>query len=192
MKDLKILVVDDDPTSLLLVARGLAQADYPVKTAADGSDAVRCIDEELFDVVITDLMMPGVDGIGVLDAAKARSGRTEVLLLTAHGSIETAVKAMRKGATDYLQKPTNLHELLIRLEKIASFRKVAGMADQLREAMDVTERNAGQTIQDLEMEVTRLRSLLSKAGEALSNANMDDAECIESAFQILDRAEVCA
>lgn len=189
MNDLKILVVDDHPASLLLVAKGLERSEYTVETAVDGEDAIRHIAEELFDVIITDLMMPGVDGIGVLEAAKARSGRTEVLLLTAYGTIESAVQAMKKGATDYLQKPVNIEELVMRLERIASFRQVAAMADDLREAMDVTERNAGETIQHLEMEVTRLKSIVSDARQALSDTGMDEAKCIEAAFQILGRAE---
>jgi two-component system, OmpR family, response regulator len=189
MKHLNILVVDDDPTSLLMVAKGVAAANHQVKTAEKGTEAVRYIAEEFYDVVITDLMMPGVDGIGVLETAKARNSRTDVLLLTAHGSIQSAVEAMKKGATDYLQKPVNLHELLMRLDRIASFREASESAEHLREAMSVTERNASQTIQDLEMEVTRLSTMLSAVRQVFSKLGLDAEARLKMASDLLSKEE---
>jgi DNA-binding NtrC family response regulator len=179
MKSLNILLVDDDPTALLVLEKGLSLREYPVTTAADGEEALRRIAGECFDVVITDLMMPGIDGIGVLQAVKARSARTEVLLLTASQSLRSAVEAMKNGASDYLQKPVDLGELLIILEKMESFRNMAATAEELREAMDVTEHNAQETISRLEIEVARLASLLEQIREILSDETLDADERID-------------
>lgn len=179
MKSLKILLVDDDPTALLVLAKGLSQREYPVTTAASGEEALERMAGEYFDVVITDLTMPGIDGIGVLQAAKARSAKTEVLLLTASQSLKNAVEAMKNGASDYLQKPVDLGELLIILQKIESFREMAASAEDLREAMDVTERNAQETISHLEMEVVRLSSMLALIREVLSNEKLDAGKRID-------------
>ncbi len=182
MKSLNILLVDDDPTALLVLEKGLSLQEYPVTTAADGEEALGRIAGESFDVVITDLMMPGIDGIGVLKAAKARSARTEVLLLTASQSLKSAVDAMKNGASDYLQKPVDLGELLIILEKIESFRNMAASAEELREAMDVTEHNAQETIGRLEMEVARLASLLEQIREILSDETLEAGKRVEKAL----------
>ncbi len=179
MKSLNILLVDDDPTALLILAKGLSQQEYPVTTAASGEEALQRMAGEYFDVVITDLMMPGIDGIGVLQAAKARSPRTEVLLLTASQSLRNAVEAMKNGASDYLQKPVDLGELLIILQKIESFREMAASAEELREAMDVTEHNAQETISRLEMEVARLSSMLALIRVVLSDEKLDAEERID-------------
>jgi DNA-binding NtrC family response regulator len=158
MNSLKILVVDDDPSTRLLLKKWLEKEDFDVETAVNGTEAVRLISEHYYDVVLTDLMMPGsVDGIGVLEKTRETySGRTEVILITAFASVKNAVEAMRKGAADYLQKPINHDELMLRLEKISSMKALIKNASDLREAMDVTEQNAAATIQNLEMEIARL------------------------------------
>ena len=123
MQSLKILVVDDDSVTRSLLSKRLAKADYEVTTAASGVEAVRLLAAEYYDVVLTDLMMPGgVDGIGVLESAKENHLKTEVILITAHGSIDNAIVAMKKGAADYLQKPINFDELSLRLEKIQNIK----------------------------------------------------------------------
>lgn len=185
MKSLHILVVDDDPTSLLILVRGISRMGYPVTTAAGGREAVRLIEETFFDVVITDLMMSDIDGIGVLKAVKARNARTEVLLLTASQSVKDAVEAMKNGASDYFQKPANLGEIELTLQKIETWKEVARSAEQLREAMDVTERNAGQTIHELEMETFRLSSLLFRVTELLSASGLAPEERIDKALDAI-------
>ena len=164
MNSLKILVVDDDLSTRLLLKKWLEKEDFDVETAVNGTEAVGLISENYYDVVLTDLMMPGgVDGLGVLEKTRERhDGRTEVILVTAFASVENAVEAMRKGAADYLQKPINHDELMLRLEKISSMKTLIKNADDLREAMDVTEQNAAATIQNLEMEISRLNKKLSE------------------------------
>jgi two-component system, OmpR family, response regulator len=173
MDRLKILVVDDDPTTLLILEKNLKKVEYNVETAQDGNEAFNLISKYSYDVVLTDLIMPGLDGIGLLEAVKAKHSRTEVILLTAHASVDSAVEAMKKGAADYLQKPVNTDELLLRLDKISNMKALLKNVGDLRDAMDVTERSAGETIQDLEMRVTQLQNKISEMKNILSDEHID-------------------
>ena len=101
----RILVADDEPGLREFLADTLALDEHEVTVAVDGRDAIRRLDERAFDVVLTDLKMPGVDGIGVVKKVRSDAPETEVVVLTAHGSIENAVEAMKLGAFDYLTKP---------------------------------------------------------------------------------------
>ncbi|HSL41600.1 MAG TPA: response regulator [Desulforhopalus sp.] len=97
MKNLSILVVDDDPVVLRLLEERLKRQNYRVERAGDGYDAERLLRAQAFDVVLTDLMMPGdIGGIEVLEIAKEINSNTEVVLITAHSSVHTAVEAMKK------------------------------------------------------------------------------------------------
>jgi two-component system, NtrC family, response regulator len=91
---------------------------FEVTTACDGVEAIKCLRARAFDVVITDLSMPGKDGIEVLKAARERAPETQVILITAYGTIETAVEAMRIGAYDFITKPFQLAELELKVRKI--------------------------------------------------------------------------
>jgi DNA-binding NtrC family response regulator len=98
-----ILIADDDPVIRKLFEKRLSKEGYAVKVASDGREAARLLDAAFFDVVITDLVMPGgVGGIELLKIAKDKSTDIAVIVITAHSSIDTAVDAMKKGAVDYL------------------------------------------------------------------------------------------
>lgn len=186
MNNLNLLIVEDDRVVRDMIAQKLGKEGYPVQTAESGVEAVEMLSRTFYDVIVTDLMMPGgIDGIGVLEAAKARSSRTEVLLLTAHASVKSAVEAMRKGATDYLQKPVNFYELLMQLDKISSFKRMALNSEEMREALEITEQNAACVIQDLEMEVHRLRGLLDETVQILSKQAINAANRIEMVRKLL-------
>jgi two-component system, OmpR family, response regulator len=186
MKDLKILVVDDDPITLLLLEKRLKAKGYEIKTARNGTEAFDLISNNHYDVILTDLKMPGgMDGIGVLEATKAKNSRTEVILITAYASVDNAVAAIQKGAVDYLQKPINFDELMLRLQRIKNMKKLVKDADDLREAMDITEFNAGQTIQNLELTVAQLQSQLSEVENVLSQKGIDSSERVRLALDRL-------
>jgi DNA-binding NtrC family response regulator len=104
MEKPRVLVADDKENMLTLLERILGDA-YEVITAADGGRALSLVAAEEFDVVLTDIRMPGADGFEVLQAVKSRRPDTEVVLMTAFASVPRAVEAMRQGAYDYLQKP---------------------------------------------------------------------------------------
>lgn len=85
---------------------------------ATGPEGIEAIQKRTFDLVITDLRLPGADGLTVLKTAKEKAAQTEVLMITAHGSVETAVGAMKLGAFDYITKPFQMDELLLIIERI--------------------------------------------------------------------------
>lgn len=183
MQSLKILVVDDDPVTRTLLMKRLVKAEYEVEVAENGIEAVRKIASMHYDVVLTDLMMPGgVDGIGVLESAKEKSLKTEVVLITAHGSIDNAIVAMKKGAVDYLQKPINFDELFLRLEKVQNIKHLMKNANDLREAMDVTEQTSSETIQTLELTVADLQDQLSRIKSILAQSDLAAEDRIEQAL----------
>jgi DNA-binding NtrC family response regulator len=183
MQALKILVVDDDPVTRTLLAKRLAKEEYQVDTAESGVDAVRNIADTYYDVVLTDLMMPGgVDGIGVLETAKENNLKTEVMLITAHGSIDNAIIAMKKGAYDYLQKPINFDELILRLAKIQNLKHLMKNASDLRLAMETTEQVSSETIQNLEMTVAVLEKRISAMRSILERTEVPAEERISMAL----------
>src|SRR3954451_7680154 len=101
----RILVVDDEEGVRSFIAEVLEGEHNVVQTAADGDEAAAELDRQAFDVVLSDLKMPGRDGLALLAKIRAEQPETQVILLTAHGTVETAVSAMKSGAFDFLQKP---------------------------------------------------------------------------------------
>lgn len=187
MKTMTILVADDDPVIRKLFASRLAKEGYAVTVAADGSEAAELLELAPFDVVITDLVMPGdIGGIELLNFAKEKNYEIEVIVITAHSSVDTAVDAMKKGAVDYLEKPVNFDELFLRLEKIAEVKALMKNAGDLREAMDVTESSAALTIQDLEIANSKLCQLLDRLEGILGDSGQDEFHRIEQALQLLE------
>jgi len=183
MQTLKILVVDDDTVTRTLLIKRLTKAGYEVESAESGVEAVRMIARQFYDVVLTDLMMPGgVDGIGVLESSKESNIKTEVIIITAHGSMDNAILAMKKGAADYLQKPINFDELFLRLEKIQNLKHLLKNAIDLREAMQITEQASSETIQNLEIMVADLEMRLSSIQTILTQKELSPEERIEKAL----------
>lgn len=173
MNDLIILVVDDDPVIRRLLEQRLTKENYDVLLAEDGYVGNDILAKEHVDVVLTDLMMPGdIGGIEVLEFAKELQRNIEVILITAHSSVDTAVEAMKKGASDYLQKPINFTELFLRLEKISTMRSILRNAEDLRQAMDVTESTAAFTIQNLEMTAGTLQQKLDAIEDIISSDSL--------------------
>ena len=121
----KILVVDDQRNMRTTLAMMLRGAGYEVDEASDGSQGADLGGRGAYDVVLTDLRMGGCDGIGVLRAVKEAHATTEVIVMTAYGTIESAVEAMRLGAFDYIQKPFTEQELLVRVERANHNRRLA-------------------------------------------------------------------
>ena len=185
-----ILVADDDPVIRKLFEKRLEKEGYEVTVATDGIEAARLLDAQYFDVVITDLVMPGgIGGIELLKIAKEKDTGIEVIVITAHSSVDTAVDAMKKGAVDYLEKPVNFDELFLRLEKIWEVNSLVKNADDLREAMDVTESSAARTIQDLEMINSTLQEKIDRIEEILNDFHLDEFSRIEKALQLLESSQ---
>ncbi|MBN1517508.1 sigma-54-dependent Fis family transcriptional regulator [Candidatus Sumerlaeota bacterium] len=128
-----LLLVDDNKDNLRSMELCFARADYEVKTALGGAKALALLNEGDVDVVVTDLNMPDVDGLGVLKAALELNPAPKVLIITAYASVETAVEALKLGAMDYLQKPINVAELRAQVQKAMQVRELEAENVYLRE-----------------------------------------------------------
>jgi len=109
---IKLLIVDDETRFLKAIATRLRKRGFDVTTAARGSDAIELARTEKFDIALLDLKMPGMDGSEVLRALKAEHRFLEAIILTGHGSLESAVELTRLGAYSYLPKPYELDKLI--------------------------------------------------------------------------------
>jgi two-component system response regulator AtoC len=112
-----ILVVDDEQSMRIFLTKILLKEDYSVVTASSGAEAINRLTCDEPDIVILDLRLPDMDGMAVLEKAKKVLPAVPVIIITAHGGVQSAVEAMRKGAYDYLTKPFKVEELLMTLER---------------------------------------------------------------------------
>lgn len=112
----RILLVDDEANIRLTLGAMLTRAGYDVTTASGGAEAIALLEEQAFDLLIIDLKMPGVDGMQVVTAARARHPDVPIIILTGHGSLETAVEGLRYGIFDYLLKNTEPAKVLERVQ----------------------------------------------------------------------------
>lgn len=124
MHQVKILIVDDDPNILEVLAMRLESQGFEPVKSANGDAALAMMEENDFDLVLTDLRMDGMDGIDLTKQVRRRNAEIPVILLTAHGSIPNAVEAMQKGAFSYLTKPFDDQELLIHIERALEKRRM--------------------------------------------------------------------
>lgn len=115
--EFKILVADDDEIAREVVGSILGREGYAVVTARDGREAIETLGSDRFLLVITDLRMPGADGLAVLRFALDRDPDTAVVILTAFGTLDTTLEAMDAGAFDYLTKPFKAREILLLAER---------------------------------------------------------------------------
>jgi DNA-binding NtrC family response regulator len=127
----KILIVDDEAKLGKMLVQMLSGPEVEVERVQSGQDALDRLKASRFDVVVTDLRMPGVDGLTVLREAKRGAPSTEVVLMTAFGSVESAIEAMREGAADYLTKPFAMDEFRIRVRRLLERRELQGHAREL-------------------------------------------------------------
>ena len=116
-KDTKVLIVEDDRPLRELLQMELSRSGYKVEVAADGEEGLAMYKEQIFNVVLLDVRMPGMDGVEVLQLMRAESNIPEIIMFTGHGTIETAVECIKLGAYDYLTKPVKLDELEMLIDK---------------------------------------------------------------------------
>jgi two-component system OmpR family response regulator len=116
MKDARILLVDDEVVFAKNMSKLLTRRGYQVKAVNSGDEALRALMDNSFDVMVLDLKMPGMDGIATMHEMRKLGLFTELLILTGHGSIDTALEAIQLGAYDYVTKPVEIAELLSKIE----------------------------------------------------------------------------
>ncbi len=120
----RVLIAEDEENIREVLLRALRTLGHSVKAVADGDQAAQALALQEFDLVITDIRMPGRDGLALLDLVKETTQDTAVMLMTAFGSVENAVEAMKRGADDYIVKPFRLDELEVKVGKIFSERQL--------------------------------------------------------------------
>ncbi len=113
----KILVVDDEPNVRNVLKQMIEKRGYIVKVAENGADAIEKFKKEDFDLVVTDIKMPILDGFHVLTKVKELKPKTPVIFITAYGAKEVVIEAMKLGLSDYIEKPFNMAEVLEIIEK---------------------------------------------------------------------------
>jgi len=140
---LSILVVDDELLSRETTAHQLNAAGYKAESHESAQSALQALEKEDRDAVLTDLRMPGMDGMQFLREIKQRRPATAVILMTAHATVQTAIEAMRLGALDYLTKPFQFDELAIRLERLAEMKHMREENASLRQALGAAPARSG-------------------------------------------------
>jgi two-component system, NtrC family, response regulator AtoC len=130
----RILIADDHDSLRRGLAQALSEAAHDVEEAPNGNAAIERIHESAFDVIVSDLRMGGSTGLEVLKTAKTLQPNCAVILMTAFGSISTAVEAMRAGAFDYVQKPFEIEEMEVKIAKALEMRRMQHQIDYLRHA----------------------------------------------------------
>jgi two-component system, NtrC family, response regulator AtoC len=130
----RILIADDHDSLRRGLAQALAEASHDVEEAPNGNAAIEKLHEGFFDVVVSDLKMGGSSGLDVLKTAKTLHPTTAVILMTAFGSVSTAVEAMKSGAFDYVQKPFEVEEMELKIAKALEVRRMQHQIDYLRHA----------------------------------------------------------
>ncbi len=129
----KILAVDDEPISLQILERHLHKAGFQPIAVSSGSEALETLERQpAVDMVVTDLVMPGMDGMQLIEQIKSRFENIPIIAVTANGSIESAVAAMKSGACDYLEKPCSLDALRIAIRRTLDYHDVLRENEQMR------------------------------------------------------------
>ena len=163
----RILVVDDEKSMRDFLNIVLKKEGYSVKTAEDGEEAVHWIQKEVYDLILTDIKMPGRNGMDILKVAKEISPETIVLLITAFASTETAVAAMKQGAYDYICKPFQIDEVKLIIQKALEKKQLR--ADNLRLRRQLKEQTAFEKIIGKTPVMKKVFEIIQKVADTRSN-----------------------
>ncbi|MFA6239807.1 MAG: sigma-54 dependent transcriptional regulator [Candidatus Hydrogenedentales bacterium] len=160
-----MLVVDDEPGMRHFLEGIFKDRGFDVSAVSNGEKAIQLLQEQAFDVVITDLKMPGKDGLAVLRAARAAAIESPVILVTAYATIETAVDAMRMGARDFIQKPFRMDEIELKVDKIVGESRATTRPTEGKRILDSGDRKmVGES-----SETKQLLKMILKIGASRSS-----------------------
>jgi two-component system, OmpR family, response regulator len=173
---MRVLVVEDDPEIAAFVARGLQRGGHEVDRTGDGDTGLKMALTAGYDVAVIDLMLPGRDGLGLIEEVRAADVKTPVIVLCAKQSTDDKVTCLQRGADDYLAKPFDLPELLARVEALLRRSRPIGEIERLESAgvtLDLVNRIVRRDGTRLEMpsrEVALLEMLMRNEGRPLSKS----------------------
>src|SRR5579864_9312033 len=175
---MRLLLVEDSEWLRRSVGGGLRKAGYAVDVVGDGEEALRTARANDYDVIVLDLMLPGRDGLSVLEGLRAEGKQTHVLLLTAKDTVEDRVRGLQAGADDYLVKPFAFDELLARVQALA--RRAHGVKHPLVKVgalqLDVARRSvarAGSPIELRPREFALLEYLAMRTGQVVTRTEIE-------------------
>ncbi len=175
---MKVLVIEDDQQAASYLAKGLKEAGHVVDAANDGKEGLFLAGSEHYDVMIVDRMLPGRDGLSLVEILRATGNDTPVLFLSALGSVDDRVKGLKAGGDDYLTKPFAFSELLARIEVLVRRRSAAqpqtrlAVADLELDLLSRTVRRASKSIDLLPREFALLEYLMRNAGSVVTRTMM--------------------
>src|SRR6187200_1952028 len=130
---MKVLIIEDEEKHRRVLGLHLASRGYEVKAVATAEEGLKHAADA--DLVLTDLKLPGMDGISMIEQLRAQNSNAPVIVMSAFGTVEVAVEAMKKGAVDFLPKPFSLDHLTVVVEKALEVRKLRDENRELREAL---------------------------------------------------------
>lgn len=173
---MRILVVEDDATIASFVVKGLQGAGFAVDHAENGAEALHLVSSEDYAVAVVDIMLPGMDGLALIEEMRRRRIKTPVIILSARRTVDDRVKGLQAGGDDYLTKPFAFAELLARVQ--ALIRRASGAADPTRLVvgdlvMDLVSRRverAGRVLELRPREFALLEYLMRNAGRVVSKS----------------------
>lgn len=163
----KIVVIEDEKNLREILKMLLEEEGYEVYCARDGNEGLELLSRDIFDLIITDIKMPGVDGFTVLRKAQDISPGTPVIMITAFGTTESAIEAMKLGAYDYVHKPFKIDEIRLVVRKALEKRKLTGEVSVLREKIKTTYELGNIFYKNREMQ--KLLMILPKIAQSNSN-----------------------
>lgn len=157
---IKVLITDDDPDVRELLMEAVRGWGYQVAVAKDGEDAYAKLKKEKFHIVITDLIMPRLDGLLLLQRINELDSEIQVIMITGYATIETALKAIQSGAYDYIAKPFRLDELMIVIKKACEWRRINSQNKELLDALRAAY-----------ADIAQLKALLAQSSDSSKNAH---------------------
>ena len=166
MQKLNVLVVDDGQSQRKMLKGFLKDEGYGVSEAENGEKALKEIKDGCFDLLLLDYKMPGMDGMKVLEEVKRINPEIDVMIMTAYGTIDTAVKAMKAGAADYITKPIDLDEMAILLERISEQRTLKRENESLREEL----RGKGVTTDQIIFKSAAMNEVVNLSGRVADSS----------------------
>jgi two-component system response regulator PilR (NtrC family) len=164
----RILVVDDEETAREELAEAIRDAGMEVATAENGRRGLELAGEMAFDVCVTDIRMPEMDGIELLERLRRTSPKTLTIILTAYGALETALAALRTGAADYILKPVIFDDLLHKIRRLLEHRDLEMQVQSLRRTLEGQQ--IGQSLIGESPSLHRIKKLIAKVGPTRSSA----------------------